>query len=176
MGQNPVPPVNIPIPTKIGSKMGGEFTYQPKWDPKTVLTTTAACYLPSNQEPPSGATWEATLKQISRNFPQKHQPHQGTQKPFTGRGDVPNRLRKIGTVRVKPPDFRPTRRTTFRPPGSPWAWRSAAGAAGASVGFGGVGGRWSWADLVAERGGGFPLGVMLGGDGREGFRDFEIWV
>ena len=27
MGQNPVPPVNIPIPTKIGSKMGGEFTY-----------------------------------------------------------------------------------------------------------------------------------------------------
>ena len=27
MGQNHVPPVNIPIPTKIGSKMGGEFTY-----------------------------------------------------------------------------------------------------------------------------------------------------
>ena len=24
------PPVNIPIPTKAGSKMGGEFTYQPK--------------------------------------------------------------------------------------------------------------------------------------------------
>ena len=36
-----VPPANIPIPTKIGSKMGGEFTYPPKWDPKTVLTTTA---------------------------------------------------------------------------------------------------------------------------------------
>ena len=35
MGQNPVPPVHIPIPTKIGSKVGGEFTYQPKWDPKT---------------------------------------------------------------------------------------------------------------------------------------------
>ena len=34
-----VPPVNIPIPT-IGSKMG-EFTYPQKWDPKTVLTTTA---------------------------------------------------------------------------------------------------------------------------------------
>ena len=33
MGQNPVPPVSIPIPTKIGSKMGGAFTYQPKWDP-----------------------------------------------------------------------------------------------------------------------------------------------
>ena len=36
-----VPPVQIPIPTKIGSKMGGEFTYQPKGDPNTVLTTTA---------------------------------------------------------------------------------------------------------------------------------------
>ena len=31
MGQNPVPPVNIPIPTKIGPKMGGAPT--PKWDP-----------------------------------------------------------------------------------------------------------------------------------------------
>ena len=31
MGQNPVSPVNIPIPTKIGSKMGGAPT--PKWDP-----------------------------------------------------------------------------------------------------------------------------------------------
>ena len=29
-------PVNIPIPTKIGSKMGAPKT--PKWDPKTVLT------------------------------------------------------------------------------------------------------------------------------------------
>ena len=29
IGQNPVPPVNIPIPTKIGSKMGGAPT--PKW-------------------------------------------------------------------------------------------------------------------------------------------------
>ena len=27
MGQNPVPPVNIPIRIKIGPKMGGEFTY-----------------------------------------------------------------------------------------------------------------------------------------------------
>ena len=31
MGQNPSPPVNIPIPTKIGSKMGGAPTR--KWDP-----------------------------------------------------------------------------------------------------------------------------------------------
>ena len=35
-------PSDNPNPTtKISSKMGGEFTYQPKWDPKTVLTTTA---------------------------------------------------------------------------------------------------------------------------------------
>ena len=26
MGQKPVPPVNIPIPTKVGSKMGGAPT------------------------------------------------------------------------------------------------------------------------------------------------------
>ena len=31
MGQKPVPPVNIPIPTKIKPKMGGAPT--PKWDP-----------------------------------------------------------------------------------------------------------------------------------------------
>ena len=31
MGQNPVPPVNIPILTKIGSRMGGAPT--PKRDP-----------------------------------------------------------------------------------------------------------------------------------------------
>ena len=30
MGQNPVPPANIPSPTKIGPKMGGAPT--PKWD------------------------------------------------------------------------------------------------------------------------------------------------
>ena len=28
MGQNPVPPVNIPIPTKIGSKLGGAYLPQ----------------------------------------------------------------------------------------------------------------------------------------------------
>ena len=33
MAQNPVPPVNTPIPTKIGSKMDGEFTY-----PKMEIT------------------------------------------------------------------------------------------------------------------------------------------
>ena len=37
MGQNPVPPVNIPIPTKVGSKMGGEFTYRDQNGTKTVL-------------------------------------------------------------------------------------------------------------------------------------------
>ena len=31
MGQNLVPPVNIPIPTKMGSKVGGAPI--PKWDP-----------------------------------------------------------------------------------------------------------------------------------------------
>ena len=31
MGQKLVPPVNIPIPTKIGSNMGGAPT--PKWNP-----------------------------------------------------------------------------------------------------------------------------------------------
>ena len=39
MGQNPIPPVNIPIPTQIGSRMGGA-PKTPKWDP-SVLTTTA---------------------------------------------------------------------------------------------------------------------------------------
>ena len=42
MGQKPIPSVNIPIPTRIPTKMG-EFTYQPKWNPKTILTTTAKC-------------------------------------------------------------------------------------------------------------------------------------
>ena len=32
MGQEPVPPVNIPIPTKIDSKMGGNSP-TPTWDP-----------------------------------------------------------------------------------------------------------------------------------------------
>ena len=37
-----VPPVNInQSPLKWEAEMGGEFTYPPKWDPKTVLTTTA---------------------------------------------------------------------------------------------------------------------------------------
>ena len=46
MGQNPNrTPSEHPNPTtKIGPKMDGEFTYPPKWDPKTVLTTTAICY------------------------------------------------------------------------------------------------------------------------------------
>ena len=33
------PPSEHPSPTtKIGSKLGGEFAYQPKWDPRTVLS------------------------------------------------------------------------------------------------------------------------------------------
>ena len=38
--------------TEIGSNMGGEFTYQPKWDPKTVLTTTATCFTCATREYP----------------------------------------------------------------------------------------------------------------------------
>ena len=30
MGQKPVPPVTIAIPTKIGSEMGGEFAFHPQ--------------------------------------------------------------------------------------------------------------------------------------------------
>ena len=43
MGQNPnrTPSERQKKNTKIGPNMGGEFTYQPKWDPKTALTTTA---------------------------------------------------------------------------------------------------------------------------------------
>ena len=39
MGQNAVAPVNIPIPKN------GWCTYKPKWDPKTVLTTTAILWM-----------------------------------------------------------------------------------------------------------------------------------
>ena len=41
------PPVNIPIPTKIGSKMGGEFTY-----PRMVLVLTHSQLL--NLKPKTG--------------------------------------------------------------------------------------------------------------------------
>ena len=46
MGQNPVPPVNIPIPTKIGSKMG-DAPY-PKMGSPFVLTTTATWAMGQN--------------------------------------------------------------------------------------------------------------------------------
>ena len=54
MGHNPVPPVNIPIPTKIGSKMGGEFTYQPKYTflSHLVLTPTAVSQTLRGASPP----------------------------------------------------------------------------------------------------------------------------
>ena len=44
MGQQPnrLAPSDDPNPTtKRGPKMGGAFTCHPKWDPNTVLTTTA---------------------------------------------------------------------------------------------------------------------------------------
>ena len=56
MGQQPiVPPVN-----KIGSKMGCEFTYQPKWDPKTVL----------GNQPKDRPTWGGS-RTASEGLPEK---------------------------------------------------------------------------------------------------------
>ena len=48
MGQTPNrTPSEHPNPTtQIGSKMGGEFTYPPKWDPQTVFTTTMCAAAP----------------------------------------------------------------------------------------------------------------------------------
>ena len=56
MGQNPNrTPSEHPNPTtKIGSQMAGEFNYQPKWDPKTVLTPTALLEL---KDPYAEAAW-----------------------------------------------------------------------------------------------------------------------
>ena len=39
MGQNPVPPVNIPIPSKIGSKMGEFTSFDPQPNLETTLST-----------------------------------------------------------------------------------------------------------------------------------------
>ena len=64
-----VPPVNIRFnpTTKIGSKMSGEFTYQPNWDPKTVLTTTATCCAasPEPKIEPQDQLLSALLQQLS---------------------------------------------------------------------------------------------------------------
>ena len=55
MGQNPVPPVNIPIPTQTGSKMGGAPT--PKWDP--IGFDPQPFYGPMDLEKdPTGVTWQ----------------------------------------------------------------------------------------------------------------------
>ena len=42
VGQIPYPSEHPNPTTKMGSKMGAS-TYLPKWDPKTVLTTTGIC-------------------------------------------------------------------------------------------------------------------------------------
>ena len=60
MGQNPIPPVNIPNPTKIGSKMGGEFTYQPKWY--------HWCRLSSGHSMP-GLNWASKHETSTEGFP-----------------------------------------------------------------------------------------------------------
>ena len=56
MGQNPVPPVNIPIPTKIGSEMGGALT--PKWDPIGFdpRDSVASAHLQNHWPPPTKKT------------------------------------------------------------------------------------------------------------------------
>ena len=77
MGQNPVPPVNIPIPTKIGSKTGGEFTYQPKWDPKTVLTTTPM----SSQPQLASSSFSKSRSTTSRSMFQPRRWPQATLSP-----------------------------------------------------------------------------------------------
>ena len=65
-----LPPSEHPNPTtKIKPKMGGEFTYQPKWDPKRVLTTTATSNFlfsrvpkPTPKQPMGGSlTWQDPL-------------------------------------------------------------------------------------------------------------------
>ena len=46
MGQNPVPPVNIPIqPPKLVLLGKMSVAPTPKWDPKTALTTTTIYFL-----------------------------------------------------------------------------------------------------------------------------------
>ena len=53
MGQKPVPPVNIPIPTKIGSKMGGASApTNQDGIPKRFLTTTAISVSFGKLDPP----------------------------------------------------------------------------------------------------------------------------
>ena len=88
MGQNPEPPVNIPIPTKIGSKMGGEFTYQ--WDP---IGFDPQPY-PSNDRPGSASSDSSTFS--------KDPTHSEVQKEHTKEtdellGPPVERLEQVGT-------------------------------------------------------------------------------
>ena len=65
------PPVNIPIPTKILTKMGGEFTNPKIWDPILIGTlesksspfaSTRAVQLPRSALPAGGAAGAADLR------------------------------------------------------------------------------------------------------------------
>ena len=68
MGQNPVPPSGyIPIPTRIGSKMGGEFTHQPKWHPKTLLTHSQISMASRSCETDHVTTMTGKSKMASQN-------------------------------------------------------------------------------------------------------------
>ena len=61
MGQNPVPSVNIPIPTKIGSKMGGALK-TPKWTNQNPFPLTLALTTPGL---PLGITARAAITALA---------------------------------------------------------------------------------------------------------------
>ena len=72
MGQHPVPPVNIPTPTKIGSEMGGEFTYQngiPKngFAPQRLMLSDQKWPPPQSTVAPQGVHQKAFQQLASRS-------------------------------------------------------------------------------------------------------------
>ena len=77
MSQNSVPLVNIPIPTKIGSKMGGEFTY-PKMGSQNGFDNhshISLCLRPTPfvQRLPGDVCLGAAPRRVSGNFAAGHQ-------------------------------------------------------------------------------------------------------
>ena len=74
MGQKPVPPVNIPIPTRIPTKMGGEFTnpnqngiplngfdHHSQMDQARLLKNPGLISLPEGEKNETGADPKASL-------------------------------------------------------------------------------------------------------------------
>ena len=62
-------------PRIIGSRMGGEFTYQPTWDPNTVLTTTATSGA-KKEPPPAGQASASALGRKDPAHPGMQGPHE----------------------------------------------------------------------------------------------------